>query len=206
MKTSKWVCSTVVFISLLGGYFFWKLFFPRENSLLFGIARAVPQTSAEAQSPKKGHDPLENDCCMPLKAKQAWKQFIMDGQFRWAGKEDFQIPQWAIQAYSRDIERAIESPFQGGDINHDGAFSDFAVMVVDMSRQAADRFGIVIFNEPTKLNGDYTVHWLKRNLDLSSTILDWSSSGLGISRYNADGSFTHCFVQWEKTKHKYYCE
>ena len=95
-------------------------------------------------------------------------------------------------------------PFEGGDINHDGAFKDFALIVVDTTRQDPDRFGLVIFNDTGKNERPYSIHWLFRDTDMSTTALSWSSDGLGITRYTEDGYSWYCNVKWSAQK-EYSC-
>lgn len=140
------------------------------------------------------------------KAKEAWLSFTRDERYRWAEPNDFRIPGWALGAHGRDIEKAIHIPLEAGDINHDGAYNDFAVIVVDTRKESWDRFAIVIFNEPKGNQGQYETHWLFRDVDLSRTVLDWSSEGLGLSEYREEGAYLHCFVKWDSQRKTYTCD
>jgi len=162
-----------------------------------------PQTSGDLP---KHRDPIEAGYLNGPQTREAWRFFEQGGRYRWAQRDDFRIPDWAISAYRADIIKSIENPFESGDINHDGAYRDFALIVVDTTRQDPERFGIVIFNEPRRVDGKYQAHWLLRDKDLSGTVLDWSSGGLGVEQFFDDGLHLHCFVEWNTINKTYTCK
>lgn len=142
----------------------------------------------------------------PEEEKEAWLLFTKSRQYRVAGENDFHLPEAAKKNRSGDLDRAIEHPFVGGDINHDGAYNDFAVIVVDTTKNEADRFGVVIFNQQATRKGSYETHWLYRQQDLSKTVMEWWSGGLAIDRYNEDGSYQSCYVNWNGRLKTYTCD
>jgi hypothetical protein len=158
----------------------------------------------KATSQRKADDPVEAGYLGYTKQQEAWHAFAKEGRYRWARPEDFSIPGWAT-ARSDAAVRSRMWPIEGGDINHDGAYNDFAVIVVDTTRTEPDRFGLVIFNEPGDGDQPYSLHWVLRNVDLSATALDWSSDGLGVTRYEEDGYSWQCNVKWNQSTREYSC-
>lgn len=142
----------------------------------------------------------------PEAEKEAWRLFTKSGQYRVAGKNDFHLSEAAKKVQPNDVEKATTRPYVGGDINHDGAYNDFAVIVVDTTKSEPARFGLVIFNQPAERNGSYETHWLYRDRDLSKTILEWWSGGLAVREYRDDGSYQYCYVNWDQRAKAYSCE
>lgn len=162
----------------------------------------IPPPSSDSHKPR---DPMDVGLLNGPQTSEAWRQFTEHGHYRWAQADDFRIPNWAMNRYRADIIKSIETPFRSGDIDHDGAYGDFALIVVDTERQVSERFGIVIFNEAKQTQGKYDVHWLFRNKDLSRTVLNSSSEGLGVEQFLEDGTHLSCFVQWNPLRREYYC-
>src|SRR5207253_5640629 len=102
------------------------------------------------------------------KTRKAWEMFTESGIYRWAQAGDFHIPEWAMEDFylAKDIERQTKSPFQSGDINSDNTYEDFAVIVIDTTKQNNNRYSLVIFNEPKGEQEEFTMHWLIRDTDL----------------------------------------
>jgi hypothetical protein len=165
--------------------------------------RPTPASISKVQEPKptlhqRPDDPVATGALSDPKQREAWYAFTKDGRYRWARPEDFKFPGWATA--NTEAGRSRMLPFEGGDINHDGAFNDFALIVVDTTRQAPNRFGLVIFNDPGKNGRLYSIHWLFRDTDMSTTALSWSSDGLGVTRYAEDGYSWYCVVKWNAKK------
>jgi hypothetical protein len=140
-------------------------------------------------------------------AKPSWLKFIKSGKYRIANKNDFNIPKWVINSLGgSDIEKAISSAFIGGDINHDGKFNDFAVIVINKRIGSPDKFSLVIFNEPEEANQLYSVNWLFKDKDLSRTVMSWWSGGLSITKYEENGESHYWYVNWDKINKIYRCE
>ena len=140
-------------------------------------------------------------------AAQAWQNFIKDGRYRIARAEDFKMPEWTKTVYySSSIKSAMEYPYCDGDINHDGVHDDFAFIVVDKTRDDANRFSIVIFNTRKGGKGYNEPRWLYRDSDLSRTTLGRSSDGpMHISQYRDNGDYSFCFVKWNRQRREYEC-
>lgn len=155
--------------------------------------------------PAKRREPMDVGFLNGPATSEAWRRFTEGGRYRWAQADDFRIPDWAMKRYHADISKSIETPFESGDIDHDGAYGDFALMVIDSERKDLEQFGIVIFNETKKTPGQYALHWLFRNMDLSRTVLNWSSAGLGVEQFLDDGSHLSCHVEWDPVRKKYTC-
>ena len=142
----------------------------------------------------------------PEAAEEAWRLFVRSNQYRVASKDDFHLSEAAKKVQPNDLEKAIAHPYVGGDINHDGAFNDFAVIVVDTPRNETARFGLVIFNQTAERNGSYETHWLYHERDLSRTVLEWWSGGLAVREYRDDGSYQYCYVNWNQRTKEYSCD
>jgi hypothetical protein len=141
----------------------------------------------------------------PDEAKETWRIFTKDGRYRIARADDFRIPAWAMNAYGIDLNTRTRHPIVGGDLNHDGSFMDFAVIVIDTMQRDEKRFGLVVFNEPKRQKSAYTLHWVYQERDLSRTVLEQWSGGLALRTYREGGSYDYCYVNWDRRDRKYYC-
>lgn len=161
----------------------------------------------EANAPSGSSDPAISGHIKGIpKAEEAWRSFEESERYGTARPEDFRIPEWAMQAYGSDLKKAMSHPIiAGGDMNRDGAAYDFAVIVVDKNRDEATRFGVVVFNAPTKPKESYTIHWLLRERDLSKFALARASTRSFLTEYREDGSLDTCEIVWDKLQRKYVC-
>jgi hypothetical protein len=148
----------------------------------------------------------------PEGEKEVWRQFISQGRYRTAQADDFFLSLEARKIIGltpdapNDTVRSFKTPYVGGDINHDGAYHDLAVIVVDKEKSDESRFGLVIFNEPAEKRGRYTAHWLYQDRNLSSTIINWWSGGLLLVHYKNNGDQQICSVRWSKQTQSYFCD
>jgi hypothetical protein len=156
-----------------------------------------------SQSPgAESHDPTNG--WMIGATATAWQDFIRNGQYRWAGENDFRFPSWAQQRYRPDLERAANRPIQAGHIKGSYDSTEVALIVVDTTREDSNRYSVVIFSEKRLA---CEIKWLFQDMDLSRVQLGWSSGEtLGISEYRDDGSRWHCFVKWNPTTGEYACD
>jgi hypothetical protein len=149
---------------------------------------------------------------VPEGEKEVWRQFISQGRYRASQADDFFLSLEARKTLGlapdtpNDTIPSFETPYIGGDINHDGAYSDLAVIVVDKEKRDESRFGLVIFNEPTEKDGKYTTHWLYRDRDLSSAMIRWWSGGLLLVNYKNNGDQQICSVKWNERIQSYFCD
>jgi hypothetical protein len=151
------------------------------------------------------HDPV-TDGWMEGATASAWQAFTQDGRYRWAGQNDFRFPEWAKQRYGPDLERAIRSPIQAGHIKGSYESNEVALIVVDITRQDWNRYGIVVFSEDKKNPERCEVKWIYQDRDLSRVKLGWSSGDtLGISEYGENGTYSNCFVKWDAKEQRYNC-
>src|SRR5437660_7480460 len=99
--------------------------------------RSITQANSNASS--SGDDLIASGLFngTPEEAKEAWQDLTKSGVYRAARVDDFRLPEAAKKGRGGDVERAIEHPYVGGDINHDGAYNDFAVIVVDKTKTEA---------------------------------------------------------------------
>jgi hypothetical protein len=168
--------------------------------------RSVSQ--ADNNAPVSGDDLIASGFFngTPEEEKEAWRLFTKSGQYRVAVKNDFHLSEAAKKVQPNDVEKATAHPYVGGDINHDGAYHDFAVIVVDTTKNETARFGLVIFNQPAERKSSYETHWLYRDRDLSKTILEWWSGGLAVREYRDDGSYQYCYGNWDGRAKAYSCD
>ena len=143
---------------------------------------------------------------IPAGAAETWSSFTNNGQYRAARSDDFNMPEAAKRLYGDDINRMTAHPYVAGNINHDDGYHDFAVLTIAAQRDDAERFGLVIFTQPTNPKEPYKVHWLYRNRDLSKAVLEWWSGGLAIREYQEDGAYTYCYVNWHKQTSAFSCD
>ncbi len=143
----------------------------------------------------------------PQELKEGWRIFTSDGRYRIARSEDFTFPEEAKKVIEQ-IEARTRHPYLriGWDINQDGTFDDFAAIVVDNTRSDDTRFGLVIFNAPTRRKGPYEPNWVFSESDLSKTVITIASSRLVVETYLDDGSMEICYVKWNQTQKKYFCD
>ena len=176
---------------------------------------------------------IDKDALNPIGLKKAWQQFTADGHYRLARKEDFNLPDAALE---RKIEankdamknsglsdsekkRIIESTIReqyyqkiicpvlgAGDFNHDGNWYDLAVIVVDVSKSDSERFGLLIFNAQKNQEDIYIPCWLFQNRDLSKTVLNAIKDNLIITELRDDGYSINHAVVWDSTKNRYICD
>src|SRR6266850_3377412 len=151
-------------------------------------------------------DPNTDDA--PEWRKEAWRRFTASGQYRIAHPNDFHIPEAAkTDKYRRlDLDSALSHPFRIADINQDKLFQDLAIIVVDTTRDDSQRFGLVIFNEPSDGKAIPSPHWLYHERDLSKTVLSKWSGGLILENFHEDGSTNNCYVNWNKRQQAYSCD
>jgi hypothetical protein len=148
----------------------------------------------------------------PEGEKEVWRQFISQGRYGAAQAEDFFLSLESRKTLGlapdspNDAIRSFKAPYVGGDINHDGAYNDLAVIVVDKEKRDESRFGLVIFNEPTEKDGKYTTHWLYRDRNLSSTMINWWSGGLLLVNFKNNGDQQICSVKWNEQIQSYFCD
>ena len=162
------------------------------------------QKTASA-NPSPSHttvDPLSPEMSKTMFG-QVWRHFIQDGTYRLANSADFHFPEWAIRHRLIPDKERIERPFIQ-------SWSGYAAIVVDVTREDANRFGVVIFTtdegstkEENLRNG---IHWFLRNRDLSRSALDASSGRLFLTEFDEQGTSTTCDIGWDDLERKYRCQ
>jgi hypothetical protein len=166
------------------------------------VAEEQPTKEAPSSAPTPYFGMLVNS---EKAAAKAWKRFTRNGQYRIANVSDFKMPEWTKTVYySSSIDASVKYPYCDGDINRDRVQYDFAFIVVNSSRNDADRFGIVIFGK-RKDGKDYeSPRWLLRDSDLSTTTLGRSSGGpMHVTQYRDDGTYRFCQVTWNRQLKEY---
>lgn len=135
------------------------------------------------------------------------KKMFRQQNYRLAEKSDFQIPTKAMETeYKGEIEKSTARPYMVNDMNKDGLFADFALIVVNTKKSGNDRFSLVIFNQPKNIVDDYQMIWVYKDQDLSHQILTWLESHLTVIDFDADGRAKKCFITWNNDKQNYSCD
>lgn len=181
---------------------------PLPSTSLPGQEAAQRPTPQATVAPKEVNPlSLGPDGGMP-RGDEAWRQFTADGRYRIARASDFSFSDAALQSGGHDLDMRLVSPYMVGDIDRDYRSRDVGVIVIDTTRDEAERFGLVIFTELK--GGDREAipqpFWLYRERDLSKAMLSWDSEGMNLRTYRDDGSFTLCRIKWNKRQQRYYCK
>jgi hypothetical protein len=158
-----------------------------------------PQSSKEVA--KEITDPT---CCGLISVgnqgiDKAWHQFIADGRYRLALKKDLKSP--AREFGSNSLNSIFA--YCWGQLGYNSVKDHLAAIVVDTTRNDADRFGLVIFSAAGEGDGSYKPHWIYQVRDLSRSVV-WTGSGdLMVADYNDDGSREVSYVNWDKISRRF---
>jgi hypothetical protein len=86
----------------------------------------------------------------------------------------------------------------------------FVAIVVDTTRDHAERFGLLIItaDDNTKNDSDEKddIHWVFRQKDLSHAAIGVSSGRVYLQEFREDGTYTSCDILWVEQKREYACE
>lgn len=157
------------------------------------------QETVETSKTKDASQPRLGVITSNLEASKAWRRFLEGGRYRVAHPDDFN--------FSDQNRKDRYRPYGAGDFNGDHEYDDFAVIVVDTTRNDALRFGLVIFNVRKVGNGYDGPFWLYRESDLSKVSLTTSSHGpLLVAKYGEDDAIKLCVVRWEQEQKEYECD
>jgi hypothetical protein len=77
-------------------------------------------------------------------------------------------------------------------------------MVVDKTKTADNRFGLVVFIE--RPANAYTSHWIYRDIDLRRFEMSRSSGDILVRETLSDGNTKVCEIQWTKRIGQWNCE
>ena len=165
---------------------------------------------AASASPSKSPDLLKSGIFDDNPAAlKAWLKFIDDGKYRAATGEDFKFSEASKSKlrsmFGDEWYPRINHPAITGNISRRHGFKDLAVMVIDTEKTDPARFSVVIFNvEPDK--SELSVHWLFRNRDLSSALLEWHSNWPVVVFYEENGSADPYYINWDDSKKDYFLD
>ena len=194
------ICASCLMLLIVPGCHFRSISDPGSND---------PKPPVPAQS-KESSDLLNSGVFdSNPQALKAWLKFIEDGRYRVADAKDFKFSE-AAKGHLRNMfgdewYPRINHPAITGNISRRHGFKDFAAMVIDSRKNDPARFGVVIFNvEPDK--DDLSVHWLFRDRDLSSAILDWFQNWPVLVFYQEDGSSDPYYLNWNENKKIYFLD
>jgi hypothetical protein len=155
------------------------------------------QTTRPANEVTYGTDPT---CCGLVSAAnegidKAWHSFTADGRYRLALKEDLKSP---AREFGSDSLNSIFA-YCWGRLGTKSVKNHLAAIVVDTSRNDADRFGLVIFSAANDGDDSYKSYWVYQERDLSRSVV-WTGSGdLMVADYKEDGSREVSYVQWDNS-------
>lgn len=167
------------------------------------LPTGVPQETPSQSSPDDLPAGLFNQ---DERAAEAWRQFTVGGRYRIAKREDFHIPETVMKEHFNDPFFTNKFAYVGGDFNRDGRLLDRAFIVVDTRTTSKERFGLVVFNAPTVEDNLPSIHWVKKDQDLSKSVLSAATDVLSLTEYDEDGNHEVCNVQWDKKGAEYSCQ
>lgn len=132
---------------------------------------------------------------------RAWKQIPHHDVYRAVLPSDFRIPDWVRnQPYGADVIRGTGWHSDYGEMS--GAYGLIA-FVIDKTVTDTNRFSVVVFIE--RPGNQYSVHWIKRNEDLSRVVLGRHSGNVYFQEFREDGTSRSCDVQWSRTTARWGC-
>lgn len=145
---------------------------------------------------------------VPENIKSVWANFIKNGQYRLAQPADMTFSEKAKLQLPGKGESPIK-PYEyiWGDLEFDKRIEDdhLAAIVVDTTKNEANKFGLVFFSPIKETKDKYEINWLYRDKDLSKATVSRASGEFYVSEYSDDGSRKSCSVKWNKKAKKFEC-
>ena len=180
---------------------------------MLGCSRARPNTQSIEAGTKQTIQEQQHDPVLSFGASPrfigAWQRFLRESrpghQYRLVGPGDYSLSDRDKAALGEDLGKTYKFRAGGGDLNKDGRYRDYILVIVDDNRADDAKFSILIFNEPETEHEDYNWHWLYQDRNLSKTVLSWFSGGVGLRTYR-NGSYDLCTVVWHKSTGIYSCQ
>lgn len=151
---------------------------PSDNPLNTGDARAFPH------------------------AEEVWQKFNSEQRYRLANSADFNFSLEEIKQLLR-IYGAQEKERLINDLNNDGITHDFALLLIDKTVRSSNRFGLVIFNQPTDDGAIVSPFWVLKDQDLSRAALGFSRDGLSLNIYGNGGKNIVYQIIWSESSQSY---
>jgi hypothetical protein len=192
--------TSLLCLSLVFALFLWGCTATHSDSA--SLPAEQKTAAANPSPPHSTNDPLSPEISKTMLG-EVWRHFIQDGTYRLANSADFQFPEWAIRHRLIPPKENIEVPFIFSWIG-------YAAIVVDVTREGTNRFGVVIFTidegSTKEENLRKGIHWFLRNRDLSRSVLDASSGRLFLTEFEDQGTYTTCDIGWDDHKRKYICK
>lgn len=134
-----------------------------------------------------------------------WNKFLAETNYRLAKAEDFKFPEAAINKEDLNESFLVKCPLEARDINGDGDDGDLVALVVNKSLEAKDKFSLVVFPTDKKNpKAEGKAFFVIQNKDLSSSGLSISRLGVGIIRYNSDGTTDYSTIKWNNEKKQFF--
>ena len=164
----------------------------------------TPSTQTTIRPTNKFTYATDPTCCGLLSIgnqgiDKAWRSFTANGRYRLALKNDLKSP---AREFGSDSLNSIFA-YCWGQLGTNSVKNHLAAIVVDTSRNDADRFGLVIFSAAETADGLYKPYWVYQKRDLSGSVV-WTGSGdLMVADYKEDGSREVFYVQWDKMRRRF---
>lgn len=145
---------------------------------------------------------------IPENIRQIWRDFVSDGKYRLAQPSDMTFTEAAKSLLpGQGKSPIVPYEYVWGDLNFQKRIEDehLAAIVVDITKNGSEKFGLVIFSPVKNTNDKYDINWLYRDKDLSKTTVHRASGDLFVAEYLDDGSRNVCSVNWNQKLKKFEC-
>ncbi len=158
---------------------------------------AHPNQSTKQINPPDFLEPQTETTISDPEQLKAWRHFAKVNHYRIANVSDFDFSE-------SNGPRHAPYWYGSGDFNRDEKYSDFALIIVDVTRNDPLRFGLIIFN--AKADGYEDPIWLYRDSDLSKTSLNTTSHGPLMIAKHGMNQVDICTVKWRSKQKGYKCD
>lgn len=134
-----------------------------------------------------------------------WKKFLAETNYRLAKPEDFKFPEAAVKKENLNDSFLVRCPLIARDINGDADDGDLVALVVDKNSETKEKFSLVVFPTDKKNpKAEGKAFFIIQNKDLSNFEFSISRLGVGVNRYNSDGSVDYSTIKWNKEKKQFF--
>jgi len=133
---------------------------------------------------------------------RTWKKVPGWTNYRLARATDFRMPE-AIEKenYWSDVERALDRSYDSGEM---GGANGLAVIIIDKTTSALQRFSCVVFI--SRPGNRYDLYWIFKNEDLSHFTMGRHSGDVYLWEHRDDGGSRVCDIQYSRKQKRWACE
>jgi len=142
---------------------------------------------------------------------QIWRRFSSATPTTLAGPNDFRFPNAGTSqdlGFEADLNQWRTCPVISGDFDHDGDSRDYALIVINKTTEADERYSLLILS--SRLSNHYKDRVESQTLvhsdDLSHDYLSKSRGGLSLIRLDATSSIRVCKVLWNDDINSFECK